>query len=108
MKPFMPTTSTIDHTSPFVSTSASDIMVATPPSVHIVSSDHAPMEAFSPRDVPSPTTLAVLDRTKLARTGIFLQGRHTQLLDVMDWQEKGEVTLVFEENSSITNPHTEL
>jgi hypothetical protein len=87
MKPHVPPYRANDHVSPFPQafTPASDIMAATPPS-------ERQSVPSSPINALSPTTTMVVNTAKIERAGVFLQGRHMQLLEGMSTQEKREAT----------------
>jgi hypothetical protein len=98
MKPHVPPYRANDHVSPFPQafTPASDIMAATPPSerqsVPFSQNRQSPWDASSPINALSPTTTMVVNTAKIERAGVFLQGRHMQLLEGMSTQEKREAT----------------
>ncbi|KAH8812637.1 hypothetical protein F5884DRAFT_832254 [Xylogone sp. PMI_703] len=70
-------------------TPASDVLVTTPSPAVISSSPRSPnVPGASPRNEPSPTTVAVLNGVKLDRTRLFIQGQTMELLQGMSRHEK--------------------
>jgi hypothetical protein len=91
--PRIPRTRAYDHVSPFgyAASTPSDILVTTPSSSNIRPSPRnalSPKDALSPKNAPSPMTIAVRDNIKMDRAHLFVQGRHKDLLEGMDREER--------------------